>query len=398
MSQETCPDIPHAFFDGKEGGGVSSFYKNPRFSIQRIRGFFYLLLKKKGGWFKMAVESTAQHDKKRLAVLILGHGSRKKEANDILREVAGSIERAGHYGIVLPAFLQMEKPDFREAVRTLDAKGFKDIAILPYFLYSGAHVQEDLPNEMEEALKKHPGINFRLGACLGFHAKLIDIAMERIEEMLGKNADARVAPAQHPIEAESFSIIEKELGHVGLAGGELEVLKRVIHTTADFEYRDILTFSHGAVASGMAAIKRGANIITDVRMVEAGITRQRLMNTGSRVMCFSSDADVSITAEAAGITKTAASMRKALDYLEGGIIAIGNAPTALREVTRLLLENSIKPALIIGVPVGFVGAIEAKDILMNSGLPYIATRGRKGGSTVAAAIVNAIAIEAGKTE
>ncbi|MEK6531418.1 MAG: precorrin-8X methylmutase [Deltaproteobacteria bacterium] len=342
----------------------------------------------------MAVELKATQDKKRLAVLLLGHGSRKKEANDILREVAGSIERAGRYGVVLPAFLQMEKPDFREAVHILEAKGFKDIAILPYFLYSGAHVQEDLPNEINEAVKKHPDISFRLGACLGFHAKLVDIAVERIEEMFGGHAVQCAMPAQHPIEAESFRIIEKELGQTGLAGGELEVLKRVIHTTADFEFKDILVFGPGALVAGKAAIKRGANIITDVRMAEAGITKERLAHTGSKVMCFSADADVSMTAASAGITKTAASMRKARPLLEGSIVAIGNSPTALREVIRLSAENP--PALIIGVPVGFVGAVEAKDDLMSSGLKYIATRGRKGGSTVAAAIANAIVIEAGK--
>ncbi|MFQ5736692.1 MAG: precorrin-8X methylmutase [Thermodesulfobacteriota bacterium] len=216
---------------------------------------------------------------------------------------------------------------------------------------------------------------------------------------MGSGAAASVpavpaAPAQHPIEKESFRIIGTELDAGGLSLAELPVITRVIHSTADFEFRDLLRFTPNAIRAGIEAIKAGRGIITDVNMVKAGITPGRLARFGTRVSCFSSDADVVKDAEAQGITRTSASMRKAAAQMAGGIVAIGNAPTALNELLRLIREGAAPPALIVGVPVGFVGAVEAKEELAGSGFEHITTTGRKGGSTVAVAIVNALAIEA----
>jgi len=202
------------------------------------------------------------------------------------------------------------------------------------------------------------------------------------------------ALTQHPIEAESFRLIDRELDAAGIPAAQLPLIKRVIHTTADFGYKDIISFSDNAITAGMSAMRSGCNIVTDVRMVEAGITRERLKLLNVKVFCFSADDDVEAIAAQEGITKTAASMRKAAPYLDNGIAVIGNAPTALAELLRLVRDGVARPALIIGVPVGFVGAVEAKDALMCSGCEHIATKGRKGGSTVAAAIANAVAIMA----
>ncbi|CAG1064559.1 precorrin-8X/cobalt-precorrin-8 methylmutase [uncultured bacterium] len=332
------------------------------------------------------------------AIMLLGHGSKAPEANETLRRAAAAVEERGGYGMVLPAFLQMERPDFQEAVDELVSKGFTDVTVMPYFLYMGLHVTKDLPAEMEEAKKRHAGLKVALTQNLGFHDKLIDITIQRIEEFASSGEKAAQKPCQHPIEKESFRIIGTELDESAFPAIELPVIKRVIHTTADFEFKDILRFTPGAVEAGVKAIREGRPVITDVRMVEAGIMKYRLDPFGAKTFCFSSDRSVADAAIAKGTTKTAASMKKAAEYMEGGIVAVGNAPTALFELLRIISAGGPKPALIVGVPVGFVGAAESKEALEKSGLTSIFTRGRKGGSTVAVAIVNALAILAGQAE
>lgn len=327
------------------------------------------------------------------AVMLLGHGSKAPEANETLRRIAKALQDRGGYGCVQSAFLQMEMPDFQAAADILVSKGFRDILVMPYFLYMGLHVTQDLPAEIEEAKKRHPGLEVSVTDNLGFHEKLVDITMERINEVCPAER-GKAVPCQHPIEKESFRIIGTELDEAALDPAELPIIKRVIHSTADFEYKDILAFSPGAIESGIAAIMAGNVIITDVKMIEAGIAKARLAPFGGKVRCFSADRDVAEAALSGSMTKTAASMRKAAPFMDGSVLAIGNAPTALMELIKIVREGGPRPALVIGVPVGFVGAVEAKEELQESGLPYILTRGRKGGSTVAVAIVNALAIAA----
>jgi len=347
------------------------------------------------------------------AVLLLGHGSKAHEANETLRRIAATVKERGGYGAVVPGFLQMERPDFQEAVDEMVSDGYLDITVMPYFLYMGLHVTKDLPEEMDKARARHEGLSLTLTGNLGYHSKLIDITIERIEGACEGAQDASttdtstLAPsspapssidpsvcAQHPIEAESFRIIEEELGEHGFTDTELPLVKRVIHSTADFGFKDILRMSPGAIDSGVRAITGGAAVITDVRMVESGITPARLAQFGARTVCFTGTDEAKRLAEEHGSTRTAAAMRLAKDVMEGAIVAVGNAPTALREVLAMVREGVARPALIVGVPVGFVGAVEAKEELMASGVEFISTTGRKGGSTVAVAIVNAIAIEA----
>lgn len=328
------------------------------------------------------------------AILLLGHGSKAPEANETLRKVAASVKAAGNYGAVLPAFLQMAKPDFQEGVDELVSLGFNDIILMPYFLYMGLHVTQDLPEEMDKALARYPRLSLTFAKNLGYHDKLVDITVERIGAVLKEAVTPSPSPGQHPIEKESFRIISEELDEASIPADRLPVVKRVIHSTADFEFTDILSFSPGAIEAGIKAVRAGRDIITDVRMVEAGITPGRLAQFGSKVRCFVSDADVAAGAKRDNTTRTAAAMKKAASHMAGGIVAIGNAPTALTELIRLIKDGAAPPALIVGVPVGFVGAVEAKEELSRAGVEHITTRGRKGGSTVAVAIVNALIIEA----
>ncbi|MEA4897567.1 MAG: precorrin-8X methylmutase [Christensenellaceae bacterium] len=196
-----------------------------------------------------------------------------------------------------------------------------------------------------------------------------------------------VLPEQ--IERRSFEIIEGELPHP-LDPALAPIIKRVIHTTADFDYADSLYFSESAVPLALAALKAGAPIVTDTNMVRAGINKPALERLGGEAYCFMQDADVAAAARRNGTTRAAASMDKAATLDISTIFAIGNAPTALARLCELIGEGRIRPALIIGVPVGFVNVVQAKERIMQTAVPCIVARGRKGGSNVAAAIVNAL--------
>lgn len=197
----------------------------------------------------------------------------------------------------------------------------------------------------------------------------------------------RVAPAQ--IEARSFEIIESELPHA-IDPKLAPIVKRVIHATADFDYVDNLCFSDGAVQRALDAIREGAVIVTDTTMAMSGINKRALARHGGEVRCFIADPDVAEAAARNGTTRSVASMDKAAGIDRPLIFAIGNAPTALARLYELIAEGRLNPRLVIGVPVGFVNVVQAKERIMTAGVPYIVARGRKGGSNVAAAICNAL--------
>ena len=191
------------------------------------------------------------------------------------------------------------------------------------------------------------------------------------------------------IEKRSFAIIEEELGRE-LDPVQKPIIKRVIHTTADFSYADTLFFSEEAVEEGLNALRSGVSIVTDTNMGKAGINKKKLGQLGGSVHCFMADEDVAEKASRRGITRAAVSMEKTAEMQEDFIFAIGNAPTALIRLYELIKEGRIHPRLIIGVPVGFVNVVEAKELILTAGVPVIVARGRKGGSNVAAAICNAL--------
>lgn len=199
----------------------------------------------------------------------------------------------------------------------------------------------------------------------------------------------QVLPAE--IEKRSFEIITKELGDRKIAPENELVVKRAIHTTADFDYADNLVFSKDAVKLACEALKGGASIVTDTNMGKAGINKKSLARFGGDVLCFMADEDVAEEARKNGSTRAVASMNKAAAMNRDFIYAIGNAPTALVRLYELVQEGKIHPKLIIGVPVGFVNVEASKEMILTlPDTPYIVARGRKGGSNVAAAICNAL--------
>ena len=192
------------------------------------------------------------------------------------------------------------------------------------------------------------------------------------------------------IEKRSFEIITEELGDTPLIPGTELVVKRCIHTSADFDYAKNLCFSENAVEKAIQAIKDGACIVTDTQMAKAGINKRALARYGGEVYCFMSDEDVAKIAKENGSTRATASMDKAAGLDKKLIFAIGNAPTALVRLYELIEDKKLDPELIIGVPVGFVNVVQSKELIMHTEVPYIVARGRKGGSNIAACICNAL--------
>jgi precorrin-8X/cobalt-precorrin-8 methylmutase len=203
------------------------------------------------------------------------------------------------------------------------------------------------------------------------------------------------------IENGSFAIIDREIEqlHGGHSFSEAQwpVVRRAIHTTGDFEFAELFRFSKDAVAKGIAALKNGCPIISDVTMIQSGISVQRLSVYGNKSCCFISDQDVIAKAKAQGQTRALWAMRKARDLglLDGAIVGVGNAPTALHEIIRMVDAGEALPALVIGIPVGFVQAQESKDALIaQHKVPYIASVGRKGGSPLVVSTIHALLYQA----
>lgn len=196
------------------------------------------------------------------------------------------------------------------------------------------------------------------------------------------------------IENLSFSIIDNEAGDHGFNPEEWKIVRRMIHTSADFEYIRSVQFHPNAITSGIHAIKNGCTIITDTNMAKVGIRKGETSQFGCNVKCFITDPDVAQRSISEQITRAEAAVDKAASTIFGGLYVVGNAPTALLRLIRLMNAGKVKPDLVVGLPVGFVNAAESKDELIWQDNVYISNVGRKGGSNVAASIVNALAIMA----
>ena len=202
------------------------------------------------------------------------------------------------------------------------------------------------------------------------------------------------------IETRSMEIIEEELGERAAAWPpeELLVVKRCIHTSADFDYGENLVFSPGAVEIALEALRNGVTIVTDTSMAAAGINKRSAAALRVEVRCFIADPDVAAEAKRRGITRSAVCMERAAALGRPVIAAVGNAPTALMRIKELAEEGRFRPELVIGVPVGFVNVVEAKEMILGTDIPHIVARGRKGGSNIAAAIVNALLYQVRREE
>lgn len=361
---------------------------------------------------------------KSLGVVVLGHGSRSSGAAKALERLTGQLEKK--LGCtVMPASLQFNRPTLADSCRELAAQGVTIIVIAPYFLFNGNHLQKDIPNEIEAIRSELPHVELILAEHLGEDQSLVELLERRVvaaadgsswnltnegngnldedEQSLTDggyaiNAEDSAAKLSQPraIEAESFAIIDSMLKPADPCNPNYQVSRRVVHATGDPELAEALSFSAGAIKAGLAAVSDSADIWCDVNMVASGIgpTAKRM---GLTVTCAIDDRRAAAIARRQGITRAAAALRMMAAEGSGRklIIAIGNAPTALFECLRLHQEGSLQPALVVGVPVGFVGAAESKLALAASDLRHITLRGCRGGSNVAVAIVNALLKMAG---
>ncbi|MDD5351501.1 MAG: precorrin-8X methylmutase [Chthoniobacteraceae bacterium] len=206
------------------------------------------------------------------------------------------------------------------------------------------------------------------------------------------------------IEARSFEIIDREApGRCGFPADQWEIVRRMIHTTGDIGLASLVRFSPDAIASGIAALRRGAAIYADSNMIRSGLSLARLrgVNPGyapERITCHVADRDVAGEAAAQGLPRSLFAIRKAKPLLHGGIAVFGNAPVALLELNRMIIEEGIRPALVIGMPVGFVHVVESKEELATLGIPFVGIEGRRGGSTLAVATLHALCTLATQSE
>lgn len=193
------------------------------------------------------------------------------------------------------------------------------------------------------------------------------------------------------IENKSMEIIAPYLADLKLNDEETKVYSRIIHAAGDVEYAPIIKLHPEAISAGKKAIQSGCNIYTDVEMVRTGINKRKLATFGGEVFCRVAEPEIIALAKEKGITRSMAAMQSFGKDLNGAIVAVGNAPTALYEVLRMMKEEEIRPALIVGIPVGFVGAADSKEALAtNTLVPYVTVEGTKGGSPIAASVINAI--------
>ncbi|UCD79107.1 MAG: precorrin-8X methylmutase [Desulfobacterales bacterium] len=194
------------------------------------------------------------------------------------------------------------------------------------------------------------------------------------------------------IERTSFEIIDREAGTHHFSEQQWAIVRRMIHTTADFDFKEMVRFHPGAIAAGIGAIRQGKMVITDTNMARAGIRTKDLAQFGAAVKCYMNDPLVHAKAKTNGTTRASVAVDAAVADMEDGIYVVGNAPTALLRLIELVNEKKARPALIVGLPVGFVNAAESKAALIETGYSFISNVGRKGGSNVAASVVNALAI------
>lgn len=325
-------------------------------------------------------------------IIILAHGSRgeRSAVPEILKQITEGLKRYLSLETrITGASLQFNHPNLDEAAEGLINEGIKKIIISPYFLFTGRHITEDVPENIANLQKRHPEIQFTMTANLGLHESIIELmAGNIIKASPDLSPDITTPVAPDKIEEQSMKIVDRILSPE-LMGNERTVAMRVVHAGGDPSLANLIRFSPSAVEDGIEALKKGASIFTDVRMVSTGISKRLIEGFGGSVICALDDIPPAKNNEQT-LTRAAAAMYRLDSKLNSAIIAIGNAPTALLAVLDMIDHRNLRPALIIGMPVGFVQARESKAALIKRSIPFITIEGTRGGSPLAAAAVNAI--------
>jgi precorrin-8X/cobalt-precorrin-8 methylmutase len=330
-------------------------------------------------------------------VIVLAHGSRGNkgaaEITQILRRVSCGIEAFLPEGVqVIGAALQFNHPGLEEAVESLMRQNVRQVVIAPYFLFSGRHITEDIPELIQRFKSVYPDVRFLLAENLGFHQCFVDIMVKRIKAVAPELMPGGRISSGSPeaIERRSMDIVAKLLPPLDLSEGERAVVKRIVHACGDPSIASLVKFHPQAVTAGISAIRAGKAIYTDTKMVAVGINNRLAKDFGCSIGCALDEPDVIEQAELSGITRAEALIHHLGKRLNGAVVAIGNAPTALLALNKMIAMDGIQPALVVGMPVGFVNAAESKIELVKGQVPYITIEGNRGGSATAVATVNAL--------
>lgn len=329
-------------------------------------------------------------------VIILVHGSRGKvgkvEVEETLaRIVTGLRSRFPPGTEVTGAALQFNEPTLEQAVDLLASRGTTRIVILPYFLFAGRHIKEHVPQELADLKPLYPSIQFVIADVMGMDDSFISLMARRAGRTTPDLLQMPAGTKGISIESESMQIVESLLpAALNVPHEEREVIKRIVHAGGDAGLAGLVSFSPGAVLKGIEAISRGCPIFTDVRMALAGIDIRLAAHFGCEAACAMDVADAAGLHAEEGKTMAAAAVEGLGNRINGAVVAIGNAPTALLSLLSLIDNRKVLPALVIGMPVGFVKAKESKDELMRRSVPSITVAGTRGGSPLAAAAVNSL--------
>lgn len=373
-------------------------------------------------------------------LVLVGRGTTDPDANGEVAKLARMLQEGMGFGGVMLCFSGTAAPLVRDGLSQAAGQGWQRLVVLPFFLFDGVLVKR-IYAAADEAAQREPGLEVLKAGYLGVHPHVADVMLERaaeavegraamnctlckyrvqivgFEQQVGEpqrahhlqvrdlSARERLLPAQaprtapyvpHPIEAESMRIIGEGRDWSAFPPEHLTVLQRLVHTSGDFAAADELYFSAGAAQAGMLALLRCKRVVTDVTMVQTGLKRQLLEQLGIETWCGVHDPESHLMAQTQGMTRSAAGIRRAWQKFGNDVVlAIGDAPTAIVEATRLIREQGWRPQLVVGLPVGFVGTRESKDELRRClQVPRITNSGTRGGSPWAATVVNALLIDA----
>ncbi len=344
----------------------------------------------------------------RVALVLVGHGSKLPYSRDTLVKLANIIQRMQKFKTVEVGFIVRNKPTLQEAIKNVIDKGAKKVVVIPVFLTRGKHTEDDIPSILNSKIESDKStsqeIEIIYGAPLGPDRRVAEIIEERAQEALDKKymppqktnlkqeiKDSNIAGLE--IMKSSLRTIRQMIPEVLKSVPKLHVpiIERVVHATADPEFARLLMINGNAIKEGVNSIKKGADIITDVKMVKVGINEKKLRKFGGKIVTYIDNSRSINLANRMSITRAAAAMRILLEEASDGcIIAIGNSPTAIFEVVNAVRGKSINPALIIATPVGFIDAERSKEEILNLSVPSIIVKGPKGGSAVAVSIVNTL--------
>lgn len=319
------------------------------------------------------------------AVVVVGHGSRSDIAQREFLAIVDALQRRRRDVPVRAAHMELAEPGLETVVGGMVAQGARRVVVLPCFLMHGMHLRSDIPALVEALRAAHAGVEFVLGRHIGAHPALAEVLAERLTESL---PEPESAPAG--IEAESFRRLALLCGEHGWSPEEAALAHRIVHTTGDPLVASALRFVPGAVEQAVRALRTGCAIVCDVEMVRTGLRKDLAARLGCRVEVAVSQPGAADLAGREGITRSCAGMRILSPRLGGAVVAIGNAPTALRELLRQAEEDGRVPAFVAGLPVGFVDAAESKQALGQSSMPHVRLEGTRGGSPLAAASLNAL--------